>query len=97
MTALQNLLFRERAFSLFLTAHRVGDLRRLVRQYGRGAESVFPSGARFIVTPVRDPKTNKIVPGAAESFFTFGPDVNFPVPFDEQNNPQFHGCLNRDA
>lgn len=37
-------LFRERAFWLFSTAHRLGDLRRLVRQYGRGAESVFPSG-----------------------------------------------------
>lgn len=40
-----NLHFRERAFWLFLTAHRLGDLRRLVRQYGRGAETVFPTGA----------------------------------------------------
>lgn len=39
-----DLLFHERAFWLYLSGHRLGDLRRLVRQYGRGAESVFPSG-----------------------------------------------------
>ncbi|MDB4916114.1 MAG: hypothetical protein JWM95_3758, partial [Gemmatimonadetes bacterium] len=38
-------LFRERAFWLFLTGHRQGDLRRLVRQYGRAREAVFPTGA----------------------------------------------------
>ena len=37
-------LFRERAFWLFLTGHRQGDLRRLVRQYHRSQDSVFPSG-----------------------------------------------------
>lgn len=42
-----NLLFQERAFSLFLTSHRLGDLRRLIRQYGRGAETVFPTGTFF--------------------------------------------------
>jgi hypothetical protein len=40
-----DLLFRERAFWLFGTGHRLGDLRRLVKHYGRDAESVFPSGA----------------------------------------------------
>lgn len=39
-----DLLFQERAYWMWLTGHRLGDLRRLVRQYGRGAESVFPSG-----------------------------------------------------
>lgn len=43
----QDLLFRERAFDLYLTAHRVGDLRRLIRQYGRGSETVFPTGLYF--------------------------------------------------
>jgi len=32
---------------LYLTAHRTGDLRRLVRQYGRPVASVYPSGAYF--------------------------------------------------
>lgn len=40
-----DLLFRERAFWLFSTGHRTGDLRRLVRQYGRAANTVFPTGA----------------------------------------------------
>jgi len=39
-----DLLFRERAFWMFSTGHRTGDLRRLVRQYGRAANAVFPSG-----------------------------------------------------
>jgi hypothetical protein len=38
------LLFHERAFWLFGTGHRMGDVRRLVRQYGRGAETVYPTG-----------------------------------------------------
>jgi hypothetical protein len=40
-----DLLFRERAFWLFATGHRLGDLRRLVQHYGRAPETVFPSGA----------------------------------------------------
>lgn len=39
-----SLLFEERAKWLYLTGHRLGDLRRLVRQYGRAANTVFPTG-----------------------------------------------------
>jgi hypothetical protein len=39
-----DLLFRERAFWLFLTGHRQGDLRRLIRQYGRNQTAVYPAG-----------------------------------------------------
>jgi hypothetical protein len=42
-----DLLFRERAFWFWLTGTRLGDMRRLIRQYGRGAESVFPTGPYF--------------------------------------------------
>ena len=42
-----NLLFAERARWLWLTAHRLGDLRRLIRQYGRPANTVFPTGPYF--------------------------------------------------
>jgi hypothetical protein len=38
-------LFRERAFWLFGTGHRHGDLRRLARQYRRPVVSIFPTGA----------------------------------------------------
>lgn len=46
-TGREDLLFRERAFWMYLTAHRLGDMRRLVRQYGRGTETVFPTGSYF--------------------------------------------------
>lgn len=39
-----DLLFRERAFWFFSRGFRVGDMRRLVRQYGRAANAVFPTG-----------------------------------------------------
>ena len=40
----ENLMFSERAFWLYATGHRLGDMRRLIRQFGRGAETVFPTG-----------------------------------------------------
>jgi hypothetical protein len=40
-------LFGERAYWLFATGHRLGDLRRLVRDYGRPADQVFPVGTYF--------------------------------------------------
>lgn len=46
-SARADLLFTERASWLYLTAHRFGDLRRLVRQYNRNVNDVFPSGAYF--------------------------------------------------
>ncbi len=47
LTAATDLLFRERAFWLFATGHRLGDMRRLIRQYGRDANTVFPTGDYF--------------------------------------------------
>jgi hypothetical protein len=38
------LTFQERAYWLFLTGHRQGDLRRLVREYGRSEAQVYPVG-----------------------------------------------------
>src|SRR5215204_864944 len=43
-TTATDLLFAERAFWLYATGHRLGDMRRLIRQYGREAETVFPTG-----------------------------------------------------
>ena len=39
-----SLLFQERAYWLYLTGHRQGDLRRLVRQYHRPPQEVYPTG-----------------------------------------------------
>jgi starch-binding outer membrane protein, SusD/RagB family len=47
----QDLLFSERAFWMYLTGHRLGDLRRLVRQYGRDQSTVFPIGVDFNGVP----------------------------------------------
>lgn len=40
-----DMLFRERAYWLFLSGRRIGDLRRLVRVYGRIQSTVYPTGA----------------------------------------------------
>lgn len=83
--AQQNFLFQERAITLFLTNHRIGDLRRLVYQYGRSAESVFPSGEYQADNPDK-------------SGTNYGTDVNLPIPQEEANNPLFGGsCINRTA
>jgi len=42
--AQEALFFQERALWLYNTGHRLGDLRRLVRQYGHPSNTVFPSG-----------------------------------------------------
>ncbi len=61
-TAREDLMFRERAFALFGTAHRLGDLRRLVRQYSRGPETVFPTGAYHKDNLTRGTDVNVAVP-----------------------------------
>jgi hypothetical protein len=40
-----DLLYRERAFWLYLTGRRLGDVRRLIHNYGRAPETVLPTGA----------------------------------------------------
>ena len=75
-----DLVFAERAFWMFATGHRLGDMRRLVRPapagYGRPVDTVFPTGT--------------YIKGGA-----YGADVNLPIPIEEQNNPNSAGCLDR--
>jgi hypothetical protein len=42
-----DLFFREKAFWTYTRGQRLGDLRRLVRQYGRTQDKVFPVGTFF--------------------------------------------------
>lgn len=42
-----NVFFREKAFWTFSRGQRLGDLRRLIRQYGRTEDNTFPSGAHY--------------------------------------------------
>jgi len=74
-------LFRERAFWLFSRGHRVGDLRRLIRQYGRPAEAVFPTGAWHKNDARYGTDVTIPIPAA---------EANNP-------NPGSGVCLNRDA
>jgi starch-binding outer membrane protein, SusD/RagB family len=39
--------FREKAFWTYSRGQRLGDLRRLIRQYGRTQDNVFPTGTFF--------------------------------------------------
>ena len=45
--AATTLFFREKAFWTFGRGQRLGDLRRLVRQYGRSVDQVFPVGEHY--------------------------------------------------
>jgi hypothetical protein len=79
-TLRQNVMFRERAFWMLGTGHRLGDMRRLVRQYQRSPQTVFPIGQ------------------AIPSSFFYSDQTNFAPPRAEQEtNPNFNGCFNRDA
>jgi hypothetical protein len=62
-----DLTFRERAFALFATAHRAGDLRRMIRQYGRSPESVFPTGAYHKDNMMRGTDVNISIPSSERS------------------------------
>jgi hypothetical protein len=42
-----DLRFRKKAFRTFSRGQRLGDLRRLVRQYGRAPGDVFPMGTHY--------------------------------------------------
>ena len=76
-TQREDLHFQERAYWLWLTSHRLGDLRRLMWDYGRQQEDLFPVGQHHR--------------GGA-----YGTATNFPIPFDEQNNPLATECITRD-
>ena len=77
-----DLFFREKALWQYERGYRMDDLRRLVRQYKRSQDKVFPSG-NF---------TRNTTPSG-----TFGTQVAFPVPDAEKYNPNFHGCLDTNA
>jgi hypothetical protein len=78
-TTAVSLYFREKAFWTFTRGQRLGDLRRLIRQYGRTEDNTFPVGTHY-------------------KGGVYGDDVNLPVPKNEEgNNPNFQGCLDRNA
>jgi hypothetical protein len=79
----ENLLFREKAFWTFSRGQRLGDLRRLIREYGRN-----PDGSDAGGYPI----------GQHYKGGNFGVDLNLPVTQSEQTgNPNFQQCLDRKA
>jgi hypothetical protein len=76
-----DLLFRERAYWLYATGTRQGDLRRLVRQYHRDKNTLYPRGAYAGVGSYGD--------------FIDAP-IPISGSYSESPNPYFHGCLSRD-
>jgi hypothetical protein len=46
-----DLLFREKAFWTFSRGERLGDMRRLIRQYGRTVDQVYPMGNHYRGAP----------------------------------------------
>jgi hypothetical protein len=83
--------FREKAFWLFGTGTRMGDLRRLIRQYGRDPETVYPTGP--------------YMGGTIPTLPAFGTDVALTVPTPaglasgqiSVTNPNYKGCLTSTA
>lgn len=81
-TAATDLFFREKALWQFQRGYRMDDLRRLVRQYGRAQDRVFPSGG---------------FTSSAAPLGQYGSQVAFPVPDYERVNPNFKGCIDNKA
>lgn len=79
-----DLYFQERAYWTWLTGHRLGDMRRIVRQYGRGVETVFPTG---LVANSGTPSISSALSGS------YGTATSMIIPFSERNNPSYTGCL----
>jgi hypothetical protein len=83
-----SVLFRERAFWLFGTGTRLGDMRRLIRQYGRDQGAVFPVG----------PYPNGNNANLPSPLPSYGTDVSITLPtallgYNTITNPNYKGCL----
>jgi hypothetical protein len=78
-----DVMFRERAFWLFGTGTRVGDMRRLSRQYRRNQDTVFPVGP--------------YAGGGVQGTPTYGTDVSLTLPTAQSGNTTtnryYKGCL----
>lgn len=75
-----DLLFKERAFTTFMSARRLGDLRRLIRQYDRLPQEVFPVGQS---------EGASAVPYASVYVFAVEEPAHGP---EAQNNPNYTQC-----
>ncbi len=79
----EDVMFRERAFWLYVTGRRFGDMRRKVRQYRRSTNEVFPVGLH--------PTLNFV-----DKVFSGNPNLA-PPQSEVDNNPKYSGCFDRNA
>jgi hypothetical protein len=86
-----DVMFRERAFWLYGTGTRLGDMRRLVRQYARDQSTVFAVG----------PFPNGNAPTLPAPIPNYGTDVNLTLPTAGSHltdpNAAYKGCTNKSA
>ncbi len=82
-----DVMFRERGFWLYGIGTRLGDMRRLIRQYGRDQSTVFPVG----------PYPNASNPKLPSPLQNYGTDVSLTLPTPAGGftdpNPAYKGCL----
>ncbi len=82
-----DVMFRERAFWLYGTGTRLGDMRRLIRQYARDQSTVFPTGSY--------PKASD--PHLPSPLSNYGTDVSLTLPTPGSGltdpNPAYRGCI----
>ena len=76
-----NVMFYERGFWLFSTGHRLGDMRRLIRPTTQGG---YGRGVSTVYP------TGIFIKGGL-----YGDATMLPIPFDEENNPKFAQCTDR--
>jgi hypothetical protein len=77
-----DLVFRERAFWFYLNGQRLGDMRRLVRNYGRLPIQVYATGT---------------YPLPRLMFPSYGNEYVFTLPKTEQQyNPLYKGCIHKE-
>lgn len=80
-----DLIMRERAFWLYGTAHRLGDMRRLVTGYGRAANDVYPNGTYYAFGVEQFPRGPY---GTATA-------LRFPVEVEATYSPSVTGCTDQ--
>ena len=95
-SAAVQIMFRERAFWLYGTGTRLGDMRRLIRQYGTDgftASNVYPVGPW---PDANDPTFGSYVEGLLAPLAQYGTDVVMTLPTPASgyttSNPNYRGC-----
>ena len=69
-----DLVYHERAFWLYLTGRRLGDMRRLIRNYGLSAASLFPAANNPFI-PIASYQNTTAIPFSFANAAEFNPHI----------------------